>query len=138
MMESKMTDMMLDQNIRRLTETDINVLENAKSPPPSTPRDPLIDTINTTIEWEHIPTPYFTFLFYYSNISEISFFFVKFQFSEFCHSPKFVSSKSWISGYRKNNASFVNNPKISLVRKAETRKIEENIFHWFRLFKSAP
>ena len=50
MMESKMTDMMLDQNIRRLTETDINVLENAKSPPPSTPRDPLIDTINTTIE----------------------------------------------------------------------------------------
>ena len=59
----------------------------------------------------HIPTPYFTFLFYYSNISEISFF-VKFQFSEFCHSPKFVSSKSLISGYRKNNASFVNHPKI--------------------------
>merc|ERR1739838_1132839 len=50
MMESKMTDMMLDQNIRRLTETDINLLDNAKSPPPSTPRDPLIDTINTTIE----------------------------------------------------------------------------------------
>ena len=101
MMESKMTDMMLDQNIRRLTETDINVLENAKSPPPSTPRDPLIDTINTTIEWERTFQPRTLHSFFITRTS------VKFIFSWNFNFPNFATTRN------------------SLVRRAKFRAIEK-------------
>merc|ERR1711892_487605 len=50
MMEGKMTDVMLDQNIRRLTDTDFVADMNEPVEKPTTPRDPLFDTINTSIQ----------------------------------------------------------------------------------------